>query len=148
MTMKRISQCVIAMAFASTMACTATEPTSGEPGLLRGVVEYNGDLAGPLRVGVFSSFPPRGRPFVMQTIEHPTFPQEYELRDVPAGRWFVLALIDTDVDNGDRYRSAEDPGGAFGAYALPLPVSVGPTQGAAAVDIELVDPSTTSPYLR
>ena len=136
------------MAFAMLSSCTAYEPTSGEPGLLRGVIEYTGTHTGPLRVGVFPTFPPRGRPFVMQTIDHPVFPQTYELRGVPEGRWFVLALVDTNLENGDRYRAAEDPGGAFGAYSLPLPVSVGPTQGADAVDVELVDPSTSSPYLR
>lgn len=149
MKMSAIGRLVVAAAALAALAsCAGYEPTSGEPGLVRGVVEYHGTRTGPLRVGAFPSFPPRGRPFVMQTIDHPVFPQAYELRDVPEGRWFVLAIVDTNVENGDRYRAAEDPGGAFGAYTLPMPVTVGLTQGAGAVDVELADPSPSSPYLR
>ncbi len=113
---------------------------------VQGVVRYDGALQGPLRVAVFPSFPPRGAPLAEQWFDAPTYPQAYELTNVPAGRWFVLAIVDADVDDGDRFHPLRDAGGAFGSYLAPQAVSITAQVGAQAVDVSLVDPTPSSPW--
>jgi hypothetical protein len=131
------------------IGCSAAgepEPSVPRAGVVRGVVDYAGDLDGPLRIGVFASFPPRGRPMTSVEIGEPVFPQAYEIRGVPPGRWFVLAVVDRDPTDGDRYHPSIDPGGAVGRYEAPESVVVDADIGADGQDIVLVDPSANSPW--
>lgn len=121
---------------------------STPPVQLSGVVRYAGQNVGALQVSVFDSFPPRGTPIATVRIEHPTFPQRYQFDDLAPGRYFVLAIVDQDPADGDRYHPATDPGGAHGSYASPQSVTVGllaPVQG---IDVEIQDPSANSPWIR
>lgn len=130
-------------------AFAACAPGASDPGgVVSGTIDYAGDEAGTLRVAVFSSFPPRGAPVAEIAIEGPSFPQPYAIRGVPPGRYFVLALVDTNVDDGDRYRPRVDPGGTFGPYRSPAAITLQPTQAASGVDIELVAPTPSSPWDR
>lgn len=141
---------------AASAAAGACEPShSGGAGgmgaqanAVRGTVSYAGAWAGPLDVSVFSSFPPRGRPIARQRIARPTFPQPFEVSGVPPGRYYVLAIIDRDVNDGDRYHPSLDPGGAYGGYDAPQAVTVELGSGAAEVHLDLLDPSPDSPWLR
>lgn len=116
-------------------------------GVIRGSVAYPGARQGALEVAAFTTFPPNGLPMVTQRIESPSFPQAYELRSLPPGRYFVLAIIDTDPTDGDRYHPTLDPGGTYGEYTGPWSLAVSGTRGAVA-DVELIDPSSTSPWVR
>lgn len=115
-------------------------------GVVRGVVDYAGTIEGPLRVAVFPSFPPRGAPLAVQVIEEPLFPQPYEIAGVPPGRWFVLAILDRDRADGERFHPTIDPGGAVGRFEAPASVLVDGVLGAEGQDIELVDPDPSSPW--
>lgn len=122
--------------------CLACGPPGedGDPLAVRGVVHYEGSVLGPLDVAVFATFPPRGAPFARTRFEEPAFPQPWEIRDVPPGRWFVLAIVDADPADGDRYHPEIDAGGAFGRLDAPAPVAVD-LWGAQGVDLDLVDPA-------
>lgn len=138
----------VALALALT-ACTAGSPAPAQAaGTVTGVIEYAGREAGPLRVAVFASFPPRGAPVAEVVIEDPVFPQAYAVHGVPPGRYFVLALVDTNVDDGDRYRPRVDPGGTFGAYRSPASITVETSGAASGIDIGLVAPAPGSPWDR
>lgn len=134
------------------LAACGTSSDGGAPlgvgNTVKGVVNYDGAVTGPLRVAVFPSFPPRGAPLAEQWFDAPAYPQAYELTNVPAGRWFVLAIVDADPDDGDRFHPLTDAGGAFGSYLAPQAVSITAQVGAQAVDVSLVDPSPTSPWGR
>jgi hypothetical protein len=113
-------------------------------GVMRGVVAYDGPVTGALEVAVFSVFPPRGVPMARWRAETPEFPQPYEIDAVPAGRWFVLAMVDVDPTDGDRYHPNRDPGGAYGVYGNPAAITMSQLAGADSVDIDLVEPSAAS----
>ncbi len=130
------------------LAACAPGASTDPAGTVTGTIEYAGAEVGTLRVAVFSSFPPRGAPVAEVAIEAPSFPQPYTIRGVPPGRYFVLALIDTNVDDGDRYRPRVDPGGTFGPYRSPAAITLQPTRAAGGVDIELVAPTPSSPWDR
>ncbi len=135
--------------FVLLIGCSAAgepEPSVPRAGVLRGVVDYAGEVRGPLRIGVFSSFPPRGAPAAQVEIADPVFPQAYEVHGVPPGRSFVLAIIDRDPADGDRFHPSIDPGGAVGRYEAPESVVVDAETGAEGQDIVLVDPSDGSPW--
>jgi hypothetical protein len=100
------------------------------------------------RVAVFASFPPVGEPIAEVAIDEPRFPQAYQVRGVPPGRYFVLAMVDGDPDDGDRYRPRTDPGGAFGTYLSPAAVTITTLGPASAVDITLEPPMAGSPWDR
>ncbi len=137
---------VLALCSAS-IGCVTSEPEgSGSAGVVRGTVTYSGQVTGPLRVALFGSFPPRGKPLAEVVIDRPAVNQHYEVHGVPPGRSFVLAMIDADSDDGDRYHPTIDPGGAYGSYLAPKAVMVDPELGAAAVDIVLQEPDINSPY--
>lgn len=133
--------------FGALVAC-APGTSSDTAGTVSGTIDYAGAESGTLRVAVFSSFPPRGAPVAEVAIEAPTFPQAYVVRGVPPGRYFVLALVDTNVEDGDRYRPRVDPGGTFGPYRSPASITLEPTRAASGVDIELVAPTPGSPWDR
>lgn len=138
--------CLAALALA---ACTAGSPATGQTaGTVSGVIDYDGREPGPLRVAVFPSFPPRGAPVAEVVIEAPVFPQAYAVHGVPPGRYFVLALVDTNVDDGDRYRPRVDPGGTFGAYRSPASISIDTSGATSGIDIDLVAPAPGSPWDR
>lgn len=128
-------------------SCVGADDSADEvgAGVVRGVVRYDGSMEGPLRVGVFTSFPPRGAPIASVEIALPVYPQSYEIRGVPPGRFFVLAIVDTDPADGDRYHPTRDPGGAVGQYDDPRGVIVDPA-GTPPADIDLVDPRALSPW--
>lgn len=134
---------------AALVACTAGSPPPGEAaGTISGVITYGGTEPGVLRVAVFAAFPPRGAPVAEIAIDDPTFPQPYLIHQVPPGRYFVLAMVDTSPDDGDRYRPRVDPGGTFGRYDSPAPITIGTTGAATAVDVGLVAPAPGSPWDR
>ncbi|MBI2893370.1 MAG: hypothetical protein HYY06_07440 [Deltaproteobacteria bacterium] len=141
--MKHLASCVVLAVMSCVGADDAAEPVGA--GVVRGVVRYDGSMQGPLRVGVFTSFPPRGAPIASVEISSPTYPETYEVPGVPPGRYFVLAIVDTDPSDGDRYHPTRDPGGAVGRYDDPWSVVVDPA-GTPAQDIELVDPRALSPW--
>lgn len=146
-----MKRAVLSLGILAALACAQGPPGDPGPasaGVVRGVVSYDGVLGGPLVVGVFASFPPRGAPIAKSVIAEPRFPEAYEVRGVPPGRWFVLALIDTDPADGDRYRATRDAGGAYGDYASPWSLAVDASAGASGVDIDLLDPSELPTELR
>lgn len=118
----------------------------GSPAL-HGIVDYAGEVDGALQIAVFPGFPPRGAPLASTRIDAPVFPQAYEINGVPPGRYYVLAIIDADPRDGDRFRPSMDPGGAFGTFEAPVSVFIDPILDLAPVHIELLDPSETSPWL-
>lgn len=131
------------------VACTAGGgPVGDAPGTITGVVDYARPAAGTLRVAVFAAFPPVGEPIAEVAIDEPRFPQAYQVRGVPPGRYFVLAMVDGDPDDGDRYRPRTDPGGAFGSYLSPAAVTVTALGPAPGVDIALEPPMAGSPWDR
>ena len=79
-------------------------------------------------------------------VENPSFPYVYTLTGLPPGRYFVLAIVDTDPFDGPGLRAAVDPGGAFGGYAAPLAVTVPLVGGASEVDVDLQEPASSSPW--
>lgn len=109
-------------------------------GVVRGTVNYNGQRTGILRIAVFASFPPRGSPLAEVAIDGPTFPQAFEVHGVQPGRHFVLAIIDADPADGDRFNPRLDPGGAHGGRDSPIAIAVDVTQGAPGVSIDLLEP--------
>jgi hypothetical protein len=141
----------IALAFAglaTLAACSHDSDTSFETRVISGEIQYAGDVDGALEVAAFDSFPPTGAPVASVRIEDPQFPQRYEIHGVPAGRYFVLAIVDRVPEDGNRYRPAVDPGGAFGAYELPGAVSIDALERTEGVNVTLVDPSDSSPWAR
>jgi hypothetical protein len=110
--MKRIALSVVLGGLSCVGADDSAEPIGAS--VVSGVVRYEGSMQGPLRVGIFTSFPPRGAPIASVEIASPSYPQPYEIRGVPPGRYFVLAIVDTDPADGDRYHPTRDPGGAVG----------------------------------
>ena len=131
------------------VACTSGTPPPGQAaGTITGVVDYDGAEPGVLRVAVFASFPPRGAPVAEIAIDEPTFPHAYQVPGVPPGRFFVLAMVDTSPDDGDRYRPRVDPGGTFGRYDSPAAVTTTTAGATTGVDIVLVAPASGSPWDR
>lgn len=143
------SRVILIPLFALVASCV---PGTGSPGSssesVSGVIEYEGDTQGPLRVGAFTSFPPVGPPVAEVAIEQPIFPQAYEIRGLPPGRYFVLAMIDSDPADGDRYRPRVDPGGAYGAYRNPAAISTELAQPTKHIDVHLLAPHGGSPWDR
>ena len=130
-------------------ACVSgAAPADEASGTVTGVVSYDGAEAGGLRVAVFATFPPRGAPVAEVAIDAPVFPQAYQVTGVPPGRYFVLAIIDTVPDDGDRYRPQVDPGGAFGRYDSPATITVTTTGATSGVDLRMVAPAPGSPWDR
>jgi len=78
-------------------------------------------------------------------IDEPRFPQDFDVAGVPPGRYFVLAIVDSDPEDGDRYRPSVDAGGAFGGIRRPQAVTVN-LLGAENVDVALSDPRPDSPW--
>lgn len=145
--MKRRTLAMLALGAAlAAVGCMESASSAGSQPAVRGVVDYDGPLEGPLTVAVFTSFPPRGQPFAQQKFENPSFPQPYEIYGVPSGRYFVLAIIDADTGDGDRFNPLRDPGGAFGTFESPVAVTVDTTLATAGLDFDLVDPSPQSPH--
>lgn len=141
------------LACAALIALVSCEGESGGEALglagsVRGEVRYAGSYSGALKVAVFSSFPPRGAPIAMQEIAEPRFPQAYTVQGLPPGRYFVLAILDTEPNDGDHFRPSVDPGGASGGFLSPTAVTVDAVQGAGDVHVELVDPDPASPWIR
>lgn len=81
-------------------------------------------------------------------IESPRFPQAYEIHGVPPGDYYVLAIIDSFENDGHRYHPNVDPGGAYGRYEAPSSVELRTVNQLESIDIELVDPSDSSPWAR
>ncbi len=133
----------IMLAFSCGESRVAQKPIS-----LAGVVDYDGALDGTLEVSVFRSFPPRGGPIAVKRVETPTFPYRYAFTDLPPGRYYVLAMIDRNADDGGAFHPTIDPGGAHGGFTSPVSVLVGATVKADAVDLRMVDPSPKSPWIR
>lgn len=131
------------------LSCTSGSTAPGDaPGTIVGVVDYDRAAPGTLRVAVFSSFPPAGAPVAEIAIDEPSFPQPYQVRGVPPGRYFVLAMVDGDPDDGDRYRPRTDPGGAYGAYLSPAAVTVTTLAPVVGIDVRLEPPTARSPWDR
>jgi hypothetical protein len=147
----KILRPVVAVGFALWALTACEAPTDGNgttplSGGVRGLVHYPGANSGALKVALFSSFPPRGAPVATQDITHAVYPQSYQLQGIPAGRYFVLAIVDTDASDGVRFRPTVDPGGAFGGFRTPQSLTVDAVEGASDIDIDLVDPSDSSPW--
>lgn len=138
---------LVLCAFALTGCYGGGGSTAPGPPTLHGIIDYAGDVDGVLQIAVFETFPPRGAPLARTLIENPVFPQAYEINGIPPGRYYVLAIVDADARDGDRFRPSMDPGGAFGTFEAPVAVSIDPFDAAAPVHIELLDPSDTSPWL-
>jgi hypothetical protein len=117
-------------------------------GTVRGMIDYSGAIKGPLEVGLFSSFPPRGAPLAATHFDAPEWPQAYQVQGIPPGRYFVLAIVDADTRDGAHYHPSLDAGGAFGRYDAPLSLSTWAEEGSDEVDLLLSDPSSGSPWLR
>lgn len=115
-------------------------------GVVRGTVHYDGVLQGPLVVAVFASFPPRRAAMAMQRIDDPIFPQSYEIQGIPEGRYFLLAMVDTDPLDGERYHPSLDPGAAYGSHVAPTSLVVSSTAGAPEANMMLVDPGASAPW--
>lgn len=131
------------------VGCTSGAPPAGvAAGTVAGTVDYAGAETGVLRVAVFASFPPRGAPVAEVAIDDPTFPQPYQLTGVPPGRYFVLAMVDTSPDDGDRYRPRVDPGGTFGRYDSPAAITTSALGATVGVDLVLAAPASGSPWDR
>ena len=126
--------------------CSGGSEGSSSTPAIRGTVEYTGALHGPLRVAVFTSFPPRGAPIAVKDIVEPRFPQSFEVTGVPPGRYFVLAAIAHDGVVATKFRPSVDPGGAFGGYLTPQALTVDSVGSAGGVNLTLVDPSERSPW--
>lgn len=140
---------VVSVAALVVAACTPGGSPPGEaPGTITGVVRYDHASAGTLRVAAFASFPPVGPPVVEIAVDEPTFPQPYQLTGLPPGRYFVLAMVDVDPDDGDRYRPRIDPGGTYGSYTSPVSVTTSATAATAGIDVHLVAPAAGSPWDR
>lgn len=144
---------VLSLTLGSLLGCDSAVAPSGErpagtAGTVRGEVHYSGQQRGPLKIAVFTSFPPVGAPVSFQEFTAPVYPQPFVVSGVPSGRYFILAVVDVDPADGDRFRPAVDPGGAFGSFRSPAPVTVDAVVGAEGVQIELVDPSPDSPWSR
>lgn len=110
---------------------------------IAGQVSYTGTLRGTLVLSAYASFPPRGDPVATVAIAEPRFPQPYEL-DVPSGSVFLVAMLDTFPDDGFRYHSRVDAGGAWPTLLGPASIRVTPDAEVRA-DINLVDPSVGLP---
>lgn len=131
------------------VACTAGGSAPAEPaGTVVGVVDFDGATPGVLRVAAWGAFPPVGPPLAEVAIDEPSFPQPYQLRGLPPGRYFVLAIVDVDPEDGDRYHPRVDPGGTFGRYDSPAAVTTTATAPTFGVDIHLVAPAPGSPWDR
>jgi hypothetical protein len=130
-------------------ACDDAAPGRGAASTpaIEGTVRYDGPVEGDLQVAVFASFPPHGEPIAIQRVAGPTFPYRYSITGLPPGRYFVLAMVDADPDDGDNFRPQKDPGGAVGGYLSPQSVTVALGQGPARGDIALSPPAAGSPYL-
>lgn len=122
--------------------------SGGSTESVSGVIEFDGEVRGALRVAAFSSFPPVGPPIAEVSIEAPTFPQAYELHGLPPGRYFILAMMDADPADGDRYRPRVDPGGAYGAYRNPAAISTDLAQPTQHIDVRMLAPHGGSPWDR
>ena len=134
------------LCWAAFAGCYGGSSTALDPPALRGIIDYEGDIEGALEVAVFPNFPPRGAPLAHTRIDAPVFPQAYEINGIPPGRYYVLAIVDADASDGDRFRPSMDPGGAFGTFAAPVSIFIDPHVDATPVHIELLDPSDTSPW--
>jgi hypothetical protein len=141
--MTRLSITLFALA-----ACTAGTSATDAPGTITGVVRYDGPETGALRIVAYTAFPPTGAPAGEVAIDAPRFPQNYTLPGLPPGRYFVLAIVDTDPGDGDRYRPRVDPGGAFGRYDNPATVTVSLSTATPHIDVDLARPSRGSPWDR
>ena len=141
-------RCLVAVgALGMLVDCAVPTARSGDREVsVHGVVHYAGKVEGPLVVGVFRSFPPRGPPLASERIERPAFPQAYAFDHLPDGRYFVLAIVDSDPMDGERYHPKRDPGGAYGFVGNPWSLSISNADGAQQIDIELSDPSASSPW--
>ena len=122
--------------------------SGGSAESVSGVIDFEGAARGPLRVAAFTSFPPVGPPIAEVSIEEPSFPQAYELWGLPPGRYFILAMIDADSEDGDRYRPRVDPGGAYGAYRNPAAITTDFARPAKHIDVHLLAPHGGSPWDR
>ena len=109
----RVPSALTAAMIAASCAAGPSDP-GAPPGSVSGMVAYTGAEPGVLRVAVFATFPPFGPPVAETAIDEPSFPQPYQVAGLPPGRYFVLAMIDTSPEDGDRYHPDVDPGGAFG----------------------------------
>ena len=126
----------------------ASTKTSSLPGAIEGTVNWQGPVNGDLQVAVFSSFPPRGEPVAVQRIQNPSFPYHYHVDGLPPGRYYVLAMVDANPDDGDNFSPSRDPGGAFGGYNAPTSLTVSLTEGPVRGDIQLIAPNADSPWVR
>lgn len=129
-------------------SCTAGTTGADAPGTISGVVRYDGPETGALRVVAYRAFPPTGAPAGEVAIDTPRFPQAYALGGLPPGRYFVLAIVDTDPADGDRYHPRVDPGGAFGRYDAPASVTVSLSTATTLIDVDLARPARGSPWER
>lgn len=148
--MNRCAHWIFIIASAASSGCDLRSAPPGTSGdgipAIRGEVRYQGSQRAPLKVAVFTSFPPRGAPVAHQQFTAPEFPQPFSVTGLQPGRYFVLALLDVDERDGDRFRPARDPGGAYGGFGSPVAVTVEAAGGLGGVAIELHDPGAGSPW--
>lgn len=57
-------------------------------------VAYAGVKQGSLIVAAFRNFPPAGPPTAFQSVATPVFPATVQLRDLEAGTYYVVAILD------------------------------------------------------
>jgi hypothetical protein len=139
---------VLALALAAGACAAGDTPAGGGAGTISGEVRYDGAEVGTLRVSAFTRFPPIGAPTAEVAIDAPRFPQPYQLSGLPPGRYFVLAIVDVDPGDGDRYRPRVDPGGAFGRSLSPAAITVELSAPRDGVDVVLDPPHQGSPWDR
>lgn len=57
-------------------------------------LDYPGTKQGSVVVAAFRSFPPMGPPSAFQTVAVPMFPAMVRLRDLEAGTYYVVGMLD------------------------------------------------------
>lgn len=96
-----------------------------ELGHVRGSVSYAGHATGPsVYVGLFrdgGGDKPVGAPDYAQQIKWPDFPVTYSFRDVPAGKYVVMAYLSANGEHPTAPDVATDPVAPF----APVIVTVG-----------------------
>ncbi len=130
-----------AICVAGVQAACATEPVSAR---VVGAIRYAGERSGPLLVAAYATFPPEGEPLATLSIEVPVFPQPFELALPVPGPVFVLAVLDASPEDGFRYHSLVDAGGAWPDLFRPAPLAVSAGRDAFA-EITLHEPGPGLP---
>jgi len=94
-------------------------------------IGYTGAKRGSLVIAAFRSLPPMGPPAAFQTVSDPTFPATVTLRDLQAGTYYVMGVLDM-APASPTQPGAEDLQKASGPMVM--------SGTSASVSLTLVDP--------